>query len=178
MKFLIASDVHGSATATKRVLEIFKNENADKLILLGDVYNHGPRNVLPEGYDPMEVASILNANKDCLTVIKGNCDSTVDTMISEFDFLDTSALIVNGKTVILTHGHVYNAENPPKSHFDALVYGHFHTGFIRKENGKILVNVGSVSLPKNNTPKSLLIVEDNLMSLIDLDGNVIDKIEL
>ena len=178
MKFLIASDLHGSAYYARKLLEAFNESKADKLILLGDVYNHGPRNVLPEGYNPMEVASILNANKDCLTVIKGNCDSTVDTMISEFDFLDTSALIVNGKTIVLTHGHVYNAENPPKSHFDALVYGHFHTGFIRNENGKILVNVGSVSLPKNNTPKSLLIIDNSLISLIDLDGNVIDKIEL
>lgn len=178
MKYVIASDIHGSAAATKRVINLVGSLGAEKIILLGDVYNHGPRNPLPEEYDPMTVASLLNREKARLTVIKGNCDSAVDTMISEFDFLDTSALFIGNKTLVLTHGHVYNAENPPKTDFDALIYGHFHTGFIKKENGKLFINVGSVSLPKGGTEKSLLFVDDTTLSLLTLDGKVIDSVVL
>ena len=93
MKILIASDIHGSAYYLKKVLEKFKEEKADKIVLLGDIYNHGPRNSLPKDYAPMQVADMLNQiNKD-LTVIKGNCDSTVDTMISQFDFVESAVII-------------------------------------------------------------------------------------
>ena len=95
MKFLIASDLHGSAYYAKKLVETFKSEKADKLILLGDIYNHGPRNVLPKEYSPMVVAEVLNSVKDKLLVIKGNCDSEVDKMISEFSFIE-DAVVVSG----------------------------------------------------------------------------------
>lgn len=173
MKFLIASDIHGSAFYTQKILEIAKEEKADKVILLGDIYNHGPRNPLPKDYDPMKVANLLNEQKDNIIVIKGNCDSQVDTMISEFDFLDNLAIVSGKKTVFLTHGHVYNKDCPPKTKFDIVVYGHFHTGFVEEINGTLFVNAGSVSLPKNGTPSSYVILKDGEITLKDITGKII-----
>ena len=175
MKFLIASDIHGSAYYTQKVISAFEREGADKLVLLGDIYNHGPRNPLPEEYAPLKVAELLNGIKDKLIVIKGNCDSQVDTLISEFDFVDNCVLVSGDKTVFCTHGHIYNQNSMPKTHFDVVVYGHFHTGFIKEENGVIIVNAGSVSLPKDNTKNSYVLLEDGCVFLKDLDGNIISK---
>ena len=173
MKFLIASDLHGSAYYTEKVLQQFYAEKADKLILLGDIFNHGPRNPLPQDYNPMQVASILNGIKDKLIVIKGNCDSQVDTLISEFDFIDNLCLIDNGKCFYLTHGHINNIDMPTKTKFDFVVYGHFHTGFIKQKDGTTYVNAGSVSLPKNGTPSSYLIIENGNVELKDIDGKLL-----
>ena len=121
MKYLIASDLHGSAYYTQKVIEEFNSKKADKLILLGDIFNHGPRNPLPKDYSPMDVAKMLNSIKDNLLVVKGNCDSEVDTMIAEFDFLDNSTIVVNDKTLFLTHGHIYNKTQMPKTKFSAVI---------------------------------------------------------
>lgn len=173
MKILIASDVHGSYARLKKVLERVKAENTQKLILLGDVFNHGPRNPFPEEYAPMEVASALNSIKENLIVIKGNCDSAVDSMISEFDFIENACLVINGKTVFLTHGHVYNKDAMPKTKYDAIIYGHFHTGFIEEKDGTIVANAGSISLPKNNTSASYIVIDEDEILLKDLDGKVL-----
>lgn len=165
MKFLIASDLHGSAYYARKLIEAFNESKADKLILLGDVYNHGPRNPLPKDYAPLEVAELLNGITDKLLVIKGNCDSQVDTMISDFSFIEDAVLISGGKTVFLTHGHVYNKDNMPATKFDMVIYGHFHTGFIEQIDGMIIANTGSLSLPKNQTPNSYLILEDGELKL-------------
>lgn len=178
MKILIASDLHGSAYYAEKLLERYNQESADKLILLGDIYNHGPRNQLPKDYNPMRVAEMLNGAKQNLVVIKGNCDSEVDNMISEFSFVEDCVVMVAGKTVFLTHGHVYNKDKMPKTNFDVVVYGHFHTGFIEKNGQNIVANTGSLSLPKNNTKNSYIILEDNALILKDIDGNQIDKIEI
>ncbi len=175
MKFLIASDLHGSSYFTKKILEQAERLSADKVILLGDVYNHGPRNPLPKDYNPMEVATLLNSIKDKLIVIKGNCDSQVDTLISEFDFIENLCLVSGDKTFYLTHGHVNNIDAPTKTKFDYLVYGHFHTGFIERKDGTVYVNAGSVSLPKNNTPSSFVLIEDGSLILLDIDGNLIKE---
>lgn len=175
MKFLIASDLHGSAYYAEKIVKIMEEINADKLILLGDIYNHGPRNPLPKGYETMSVSDILNGIKDKLIVIKGNCDSEVDKMISEFDFNDNSVIISNGKTVFLTHGHVYNKDSMPKTKYDAVVYGHFHTGFIIEKDDTVFVNTGSLSLPKGGTPNSYVVLEDGKISLYDIDGKVISE---
>lgn len=172
MKYMIASDLHGSAFYCQKMVERLNAENVDKIIILGDIYNHGPRNPLPKDYNPKEVAEILNGIKDKLIVIKGNCDSEVDTMISEFDFLPHLVLETEGKTVFLTHGHVYNKDVLPKTDFDGMIYGHFHTGFIEKGD-MLFANAGSLSLPKGDTKNSYLILENNRLILKDLDGNVI-----
>lgn len=178
MKFLIASDVHGSAFYLKKLLDRFEVEKADKLILLGDIYNHGPRNPLPDEYMPMSVSDLLNGMTDKLIVVKGNCDSAVDTMISKFDFLDNTVIVSGGKTVFLTHGHVYNKDAMPKTKFDAVIYGHFHTGFIENKDGTVVANAGSISLPKNGTAHSYLVLERDKLQLKDLDGKVLMENEI
>lgn len=178
MKFLIASDVHGSGYYAEKLVERMKEEKTDKMILLGDVYNHGPRNPLPKDYAPMKVAEILNSVKSDLIVLKGNCDSQVDTLISEFDFIEDAVIVSGEKTVFLTHGHVYNKDQKPKTAFDAVVYGHFHTGFIEKSGDTVFVNCGSVSLPKNGTPNSYVVLENGTIVLKTINGDVVDSIKL
>ena len=178
MKFLIASDLHGSAFYAEKLVEVISKENADKCILLGDVYNHGPRNPLPNNYAPMRVAEVLNGIKEKLIVLKGNCDSAVDTMISEFSFIEEMALVSGDKTVFLTHGHVYNKDNMPRTKFDAVIYGHFHTGFIEKMGDTVVANAGSVSLPKDGTANSYLILDDGKLILKNFAGEIIKQIIL
>ncbi len=178
MKYLIASDIHGSSYYAEKVVEKFKEEKANKLILLGDIYNHGPRNPLPKDYAPLKVAETLNGVKDNLIVIKGNCDSAVDTMISEFEFFENLLIGAEDKTVFLTHGHVFNKDNMPKTKVDAIVYGHFHTGFIEQNNGVTVANPGSTSLPKNDTANSYLVLDGKALILKDFDGKIINKKEI
>ena len=170
MKILIASDVHGSSAYLKKTVEAFDREKANILVLLGDIYNHGPRNPLPSEYAPMSVSEILNGIKDQLIVVKGNCDSQVDTLISDFDFIEDMLVISGNKKVLLTHGHVFNKDNLPKTKVDAIIYGHFHTGFIEVKDGVVCANAGSVSLPKNNTENSYIILEDDVITLKNLNG--------
>ena len=176
MKILVVSDIHGSAFYAKKLEERIDTENPDKIILLGDLYYHGPRNPLTLEYAPKELADILNSHKDKILAVRGNCDAEVDQMISEFKIEENIRLEIGGKKFFFTHGHKYNIDFWPNEEFDVLVYGHFHTGFIKEKDGKLFVNSGSISLPKNNTKNSYLIIDDNNVILKDVDGNVIDKI--
>lgn len=176
MKYLIASDIHGSLYYMDKIIEQFNELQADKLILLGDLYYHGPRNPLPLDYNPMEVARKLNEMKDKLLVVKGNCDAEVDQMISEFLFHDHIEFKISNLKVYFTHGHHENIDNIPEN-VDILIYGHFHTGFIKDKDGVICVNAGSVSLPKNNTPNSFLIMTQDSIELRDFEGNTINKVD-
>lgn len=178
MKLLIASDLHGSAYYTKKLLERYRAENAEQLILLGDIYNHGPRNPLPEGYDPMGVAALLNPLSAVLTVVKGNCDSDVDTMISEFDFVSEAVLYLDEKKIFLQHGDRYSIQNLPKNCGDAFIYGHYHTGFLKRAGNVVVANCGSVSLPKENTARSYLVLERGELVLKDIEGNEIDRMKI
>ena len=105
MKILIASDIHGSAYFTKKLVKIIESENFDKIILLGDIYYHGPRNKLPKGYNPMKVAEYLNQYSDKIKCIKGNCDSEVDQMISKFSFEFSYDMTFAHKKFLFVHGH-------------------------------------------------------------------------
>lgn len=174
MKYLVISDIHGSKFYASRIKEIYEEEEASKIILLGDLYYHGPRNPLPKEYAPMEVAKILNDMKNEILCVKGNCDAEVDEMISEFEFQNNIELNINGKRFFFTHGQKYNIDNVPFQ-IDVLVYGHFHTGFIKEKDGVIFVNSGSISLPKNGTKNSYLIIDDEKIVLKDLNKNVIDE---
>lgn len=175
MKIIVVSDIHGSYYYTKRIEEIVNKENPDKIILLGDLYYHGPRNPFPEEYNPAEVAKTLNQLKDKIMCIKGNCDAEVDEMISEFQFEDFIRLNINGKRFFFTHGHKNNIDNIPEE-VDVLIYGHFHTGFIKEKDGVLCINSGSISLPKDGTPNSFLIINDNEIILKDIDENILDKV--
>lgn len=177
MKYLVVSDIHGSEYYANKIKEIDEKEEADKIILLGDIYYHGPRNPLTRVYNPGEVANILNSLKEKILCVKGNCDAEVDEMISEFKFKDKIELTINGKRVLFTHGHKYNIDNIPQN-VDILIYGHFHTGFIQEKNGIICINSGSISLPKNNTKNSYLIIDDNKIMLKDLEENLIAEVKI
>lgn len=165
MKILIASDVHGSLPVAKQILERAKAEKVSRIVLLGDVYYHGPRNPLPDGYAPIKVAEILNETPN-LAVLKGNCDSEVDQMVSKFRFVDGILEIDDGeKRLLFTHGHVYNRENLPEGEFDLLCYGHFHTAFIEADQeGHTFANPGSPSLPKDGF-SGYLIYENGRITL-------------
>ena len=177
MQLLVISDIHGSYYYAKKILEIERKEKPDKIILLGDLYYHGPRNKLTDEYNPMEVAKILNSLKDKLEVVKGNCDAEVDEMISEFPFNEHLEMKVNGYNLFLSHGHKYNIDNlPPLGlKIDIMMYGHFHIGFIKEKNGIVFANPGSISLPKENSKHSYLIFDDNKLILKDVDGNIIEE---
>lgn len=178
MKLLIISDIHGSLYYAKMIPEIFEKEKANKIILLGDLYYHGPRNPLPKDYNPMEVAKILNNLKDNLEVTKGNCDAEVDEMISEFDFKNYLLTDINGKRIYFTHGHKNNINKLPKEKFDIMMYGHFHEGFIEEKEGLIFANPGSITLPKNNTYNSYLILDEKRLILKDIYGKTIKEKEI
>ena len=176
MKIIVISDIHGSLFYMNKIKEIIDKSNVDKIVLLGDLYYHGSRNPLTQEYNPQQVANILNSYKDKILCVRGNCDAQVDEMISEFKFNDNVKLDINGKRFFFTHGHRYNIDNLPDN-IDVIVYGHFHTGFIKQKDNVICVNSGSISLPKDNTKNSYLIIDDNNIKLMDLDGNVIDRIK-
>lgn len=175
MKVLVASDIHGSGYYAERLEEICKKENPDKIVLLGDLYYHGPRNELSQEYNPMKVASILNSMKDKLLVVRGNCDAEVDETISEFKFEDHILMQINGKKFYFTHGHKYNIEKWPYEDFDCLIYGHIHQGFIQEKEGYVFANPGSISLPKCNTEHSYIILEENKIILKDVDEKAIQE---
>lgn len=176
MKYIVISDIHGSLYYTKKMERIINKENPDEIILLGDLYYHGPRNPLTDEYNPMEVSKILNTHKDKILCVKGNCDAEVDEMISDFKFEDNIRLNINGKRFVFTHGHKYNIDNIPEN-VDILIYGHFHTGFIKQIDNVIYINSGSISLPKNHTTNSFLLIENDSIYLKSVnDEKTIDRI--
>lgn len=174
MKFLIASDIHGSAYFCKKLLEAYDKEKADKLILLGDILYHGPRNDLPRDYAPKEVIAMLNERKSDILCVRGNCDTEVDQMVLEFPILADYAILPIGKNMIFaTHGHNHNCEKiPPLNEGDILLHGHTHVPKCEKFSDFIYMNPGSVSIPKEDSPNSYMILENSLFEWKDLDQNV------
>ena len=181
-KIIIASDIHGSAFWCEQLLQAFENEGADKLLLLGDLLYHGPRNDFPDGYSPKKVFAMLNAMKEKITCVRGNCDSEVDQMVLEFPMMADYALLeACGHTLFATHGHLFNADMPPLlREGDLLLNGHFHTPCNQKmDNGATYVNCGSVSLPKDGTPHSYLLLDGNTLYFKDLEtGGIFDCLDL
>ena len=174
MKFLIASDIHGSAYFCKKLLEAYDKEKADKLILLGDILYHGPRNDLPRDYAPKEVIAMLNERKSDILCVRGNCDTEVDQMVLEFPILADYAIIPLGKNMIFaTHGHNHNCEKiPPLNAGDILLHGHTHVPKCESFSDFIYMNPGSVSIPKENSPNSYMTLENSVFEWKDLEQNV------
>ncbi len=175
MKLMIASDLHGDAVCTKLLIERFLAVKADKLLLLGDILYHGPRNDLPEGYAPKEVISLLNPIKDSLLCVRGNCDTEVDQMVLEFPILADYAFILDGDIEIFaTHGHKYNTSTVEKlKKGTLLLHGHTHVPVaVEFGNDNVYINPGSTSIPKENSPKSYIVFEDRKFSFRKLlDGS-------
>lgn len=174
MKYFIASDIHGSATFCQKMIDAYRRENADRLVLLGDILYHGPRNDLPDGYAPKQVIAMLNAIKDELLCVRGNCDTEVDQMVLDFPILADYALITLGnRTVFVTHGHRYNTDShPPLKLGDILLHGHTHVPACTEFDGCLYVNPGSVSIPKEESWHGYMIIEDNILVWKDLESEV------
>lgn len=170
MKWLIASDLHGSAFYTRQLLETFRREQADRLLLLGDLLYHGPRNDLPDEYAPKQVIAMLNAVKDKLLCVRGNCEAEVDQMVLNFPVMaDYCALMWEGRLIYATHGHVYGEDNPPAlSKGDVLLCGHTHVPCCHRHEAFTYLNPGSTSIPKNGSAHSYAVLEGNVMIWKDL----------
>lgn len=180
MKLMIASDIHGSAYYCEKMVEAYKKEQADRLLLLGDILYHGPRNDLPRDYDPKKVISMLNPMKNDILCVRGNCDGEVDQMVLDFPIMAEYSLIFDGEiTIFATHGHHYNLQNlPPHKEGDVLLHGHTHVPACICENGMWYINPGSVSIPKENSPHSYMIYEDGGFVWKDIEGVDYKKVSL
>ena len=175
MKLMIASDIHGSAYYCKQLLDAFQSQQADRLLLLGDVLYHGPRNDLPKDYAPKEVISMLNALKDRIFCVRGNCDTEVDQMVLEFPILaDYCILPLGDRLIYATHGHNHNLKSlPPLQPGDILLHGHTHIpAWEPFGKGNLYLNPGSVSIPKMDSAHSYMILENNTLQWLSLEGNV------
>ena len=173
MKIIVASDIHGSNYFTKKLMEIIKKEEPNNVILLGDIFYHGPRNKLPKGYNPMKVAENLNSISKKIKCAKGNCDAEVDQMISSFKFEDSIEMKIDGKNFLFVHGHGLDFNNLPKN-FDCIFGGHTHVHKIEKIKDTMYVNPGSLAIPKSKTTNSYAIINDRSISIFNLKGKLID----
>ena len=176
MKWMIASDLHGSAYYCRKMLEAFEREGADRLFLLGDLLYHGPRNDLPREYAPKEVIPLLNGKKEKLLCVRGNCDAEVDQMVLEFPVLaDYAVLPVGQRLIYATHGHIYHVKNlPPLAPGDVLLHGHTHVpAWTEFWQGNLYLNPGSVSIPKENSPHSYMTLEGNTMQWKELESSAV-----
>ena len=180
MKILIASDIHGSAYYCRKLLEALDREGAPRLLLLGDILYHGPRNDLPEEYAPKQVISLLNPLKDRVVSVRGNCEAEVDQMVLDFPVLADYCLMPVGEHMMFcTHGQIYNEENlPPMMPGDILLYGHTHVPRAELCGDKWMLNPGSVSIPKGGSVQSYAVLEDGTFTVKDMDGREIMRADL
>ena len=179
MKLMIASDLHGSAYYCKKLINAFRAEMADRLLFLGDVLYHGPRNDLPKEYAPKEVIAMLNAISDRIICVRGNCDGEVDDMVLDFPVLADYSIIYNddlcGRIIFATHGHHYNAQNLPNLKAgDILLHGHTHVPCFEYHGGILVINPGSVSIPKNGSENSYMVLEGAKLVRKTLDGIILE----
>ena len=161
MKLMIASDLHGSAFYAKKWLQRVEEERPDRILLLGDLLYHGPRNDLPEGYAPKEVIPLLNGLAPRLICVRGNCDAEVDQMVLDFPIMaDYVLLQAEEHTVFATHGHIHSPEQLPRLQpGDVLLSGHTHVPGHQVREGILCLNPGSLSIPKEDSPHSYLVWE-------------------
>ncbi len=180
MKLMIASDIHGSYYWLKKLLEAFNNENPDRLLLLGDILYHGPRNDLPDEYAPKKVIPELNAVKDRLLCVRGNCDTEVDQMVLDFPILADYCIIQCGsRTVYATHGHNFSETAPPPlTKGSILLGGHTHIPKCTEYENYTYMNPGSVSIPKEQSHHGYMIYENNSFIWKDFEGNIIDRYDI
>lgn len=174
MKLMIASDLHGSAFYTEKLLKAFEKEAPERLLLLGDILYHGPRNDLPEGYAPKEVIAMLNSLAHKILCVRGNCEAEVDQMVLDFPVLADYCILCDGDvTIYATHGHVFSEDKPPKlQKGDILLTGHTHIPVCADKGGYWYMNPGSVAIPKNGSWHGYMMYENGTFIWKDLDGSV------
>ena len=185
MKYFLLSDIHGSVTRLNTVLDIYRQEHCDMLLLLGDILNYGPRNGLPEGLDARGVADALNPLADEIVAVRGNCDSEVDQMLLKFPIMSTySVLVDEGRKILLTPGHIYNKTTLPPGNFYAVIYGHTHLWELSlegrvegKEESTIICNTGSITFPKGGNVPTFGIMDNGIITIRDLQNNILASSE-
>ena len=176
MKIFIASDLHGSAEYCRRMKEAFTNENADKILLLGDVLYHGPRNDLPENYCPKEVLKLLDTVKDKIICVSGNCDAEIDKEVLPFPVIsDFGAIFIDGLNIYFAHGH---KKEPLLSKGDVYLTGHTHVPLKELHEGHYHLNPGSLSIPKEGSRHGYIVYENRKFTFKDLSGEVYDEVEI
>lgn len=180
MKYMIASDIHGSFYYCSKMLEAYEREGAEKLLLLGDLLYHGPRNDLPKDYAPKKVIESLNEKKQDLLCVRGNCEAEVDQMVLSFPVMAEYAwLHLDGLDIFATHGHLHNKEAmPPLKAGDILLHGHTHVQAMEKAGDCWYINPGSVSIPKEGNENSYMIYENRTFIIKNLKGDEIRRLEL
>ncbi|MBQ5969397.1 MAG: phosphodiesterase [Clostridia bacterium] len=180
MKWMIAADLHGAAACCENLLKAFDREGAGRLILLGDLLYHGPRNDLPADYDPKRVIALLNPRRRQLLCVRGNCDAEVDQMVLDFPILAEYALLPVGERLIfMTHGHRYNQTNlPPMNAGDVLLHGHTHVPAWEPVGDVLYCNPGSAALPKAGSERSYMTLEDGVLQWKTLDGTAFHSLTL
>ncbi len=180
MKWLIASDIHGSARHCGSLMERIQAEAPDRILLLGDLLYHGPRNALPEDYETMKVCEMLNRHRDKIIAVRGNCDAEVDQMVLEFLIMQDSAVIEEeGCLLFATHGHLYDEHRlPPVEQLDVLLNGHTHVPALHDYGHFVYMNPGSVSIPKGGSRHSYMTLEKGLYLWKDLKGEEYRRFEM
>ena len=178
MKLLICSDIHGDLDSMQKVLDAYKKEGAEKILILGDLLYHGPRNDLPSTYAPKKVIELLNDNRDIIMSVRGNCDTEVDQMVLNFPILaDYIYLSLDGLGIFATHGHNHNTSAmPPMREGEILLHGHTHVLKIEElDGGRCYINPGSAALPKENNPRTYAIYENRCFTIKDFEGGIVMK---
>ena len=190
MKCFIMSDIHGSAAACEKALAHFHALKCDTIILLGDILYHGPRNPLPENYASALVSQMLNPLAHKIIACRGNCDAEVDQMVLAFPIsADYACIVDNGVRIFASHGHIYSpakktsdepvvvgSKIPPLSPNDIELFGHIHEQHLYKtQEGVLVCNPGSTSLPKNGSPAGFAVYKKGEIALYDMDGQELKR---
>ena len=177
MKFLIVSDIHGDAECCRAMLEAVRREGAEKILILGDVLYHGPRNDLPSGYAPKKVIEMLNAVSDRIVCVRGNCEAEVDQMVLSFPCMaDTAVVLDEDKqvSIYMSHGHIFNPDKLPEMPIGSIfLYGHTHIYSIEKREGALCLNPGSVSIPKGGNPRTYAVYDSGSLCIKTFEGEVL-----
>lgn len=172
MKYLVFSDLHGDAFAARILIDQFEKLHCDGMICLGDVLYHGPRNDLPVGYYPKKVIELLNAYSNKIICIKGNCDAEVDQMVLSFPLHQILDISLNGFSCHLEHGHHLNIDSVSSK---IIFSGHTHICSIEEKDNKLLLNPGSIAIPKNGTPPSFMIFDEKGIFLYDKENHLLKQ---
>lgn len=178
MNYLICSDVHGSIMTFKKVIDFFIENKFDKLIILGDLLYHGPRNDIPQGYKPKEVIALANSIKEKIIMVKGNCESEVDQMVLDFKIFNRKKIRYLNHNVYLEHGHHLDYKNKKYTKGDIVLSGHTHVSKFEVINGVTFINPGSITIPKEKTKKSFGALVSNRFVLLDINGKILESKEI
>lgn len=178
--YFIISDIHGCTTALQQALDLYENSDCHYILLLGDILNHGPRNPLVETYDPKACIEQLNGYREQIIAVRGNCDSEVDQMVLQFPMMSDLAIIhLNNRRVIISHGHLYkpDASETFFAEGDIYLHGHYHIPVAERIAGKIILNPGSITLPKGGFEASYGILDEHKFKVLDFAGNTLKELE-